>query len=371
MSLISKGLSRGRSLLGPSVIGKFAVRLGTGQRGRKLPMVEMARGELSSLSAKPDIKTGFDFAFEHPAEVDLSIIVPCYNVERYVGDCLDSILSQDATCTFEVVAVNDGSIDGTSQILERYASNDARVRVIHQKNRGFSGARNVGIDNARGRVLMFVDSDDAILPRHIANLWTALEESGADIVSGRYRKMTESGKVLRSVEKHRVHGGPCARLYKRDVWSDVRFPEGFWFEDTVQAYCIDSRFEEHYVDDAGYCYRMNAGSITSTCKASYKSLDSYWIVEEMLDWCRGLGIDLGQGLYDQTLHQFGPLILDRTSILNDDQRAGLFVLCSNLINTTEEFDGLRTSLGGRWRDLEASLRDGDYSKWLASCKWIG
>ena len=247
----------------------------------------------------------------------------------------------------------------------------ARVRVINQKNRGFSGARNVGIDNARGRVLMFVDSDDAILPRHIANLWTALEESGADIVSGRYRKMAESGKVLRSVEKHRVHGGPCARLYRRDVWSDVRFPEGFWFEDTVQAYCIDSRFEEHYVDDSGYCYRMNAGSITNTCKASYKSLDSYWIVEEMLDWCLRLGIALNQGLYDQTLRQFGPLILDRTSILNDDQRAGLFVLCSNLINTTEEFDGLRTSLGGRWCDLEASLRDGDYSKWLASCRWIG
>lgn len=371
MSLIGKGLSKGRSLLGPSVIGKLAVHLGTGQRDRKLPTVEMARGELSSLSGKPDIKTGFDFAFEHPAEVDLSIIVPCYNVERYVEDCLDSILSQDATCAFEVVAVNDGSTDGTPQILERYASNDARVRVIHQKNKGFSGARNVGIDNARGRVLMFVDSDDAILPRHIANLWTALEESGADIVSGRYRKMTESGKVLRSVEKHRVHGGPCARLYKRDVWSDVRFPEGFWFEDTVQAYCIDSRFEEHYVDDAGYCYRMNAGSITSTCKASYKSLDSYWIVEEMLDWCRCLHIDLDQDIYDQTLRQFGPLLLDRTYILNDDQRAALFVLCFNLVNGTREFDGLRTSLGGRWCDLEASLRDGDYSKWLASCKWIG
>ena len=215
MSLISKGLSKGRSLLGPSVIGKLAVRLGTGQRGRKLPTVEMARGELSSLSGKPDIKTGFDFAFEHPAEVDLSIIVPCYNVERYVGDCLDSILSQDATCAFEVVAVNDGSTDGTPQILERYASNDARVRVIHQKNRGFSGARNVGIDNARGRVLMFVDSDDAILPRHIANLWTALEESGADIVSGRYRKMTESGKVrapLKSTAFTEVPGRVCTSV---------------------------------------------------------------------------------------------------------------------------------------------------------------
>lgn len=371
MGLISKSLAKGRSLLGPTAVGELAVRLGAGKCSKGLPTAEEAKATLSSLSAKPVLNNSFDFKFGYPESVSLSVIIPCYNVERYVGECLKSVLSQETPCAFEIVTVDDGSTDGTPQILDHYASNDSRVRVIHQENRGFSGARNVGIDNARGQVLMFVDSDDAILPHHIANLWTALEESGADIVSGRYRKMKESGKVMRSVEKHRVHGGPCARLYRRNVWSDIRFPEGFWFEDTVQAYCIDSRFREHYIDDAGYCYRMNGGSITNTCKASYKSLDSYWIVEEMIEWCRRLGIELGQGLYDQTLRQFGPLLLDRTSILNDDQRASLFVLCSNLINTVGEFDGLRTSLGGRWRDLEASLREGDYSKWLTSCRWTG
>lgn len=371
MSLISRGLSKGRGLLGPTVVGDLAVRLGTRQCSRSLPTVEEARAELSLLSAKPESKTGIGSAFKYPATIDLSIIIPCYNVERYVGECLESVLSQETPCAFEVVVVNDGSTDDTPRIIERYASSDARVRVIHQENRGFSGARNVGIDSARGEVFMFVDSDDMIMPRHVANLWAALEESGADIVSGRYRKMSEAGKVSHSVEKRRVHGGPGARLYRRDVWNGIRFPEGFWFEDTVQAYCIDSRFRECYVDDAGYCYRLNAGSITNTCKGSYKSLDSYWIVEEMIDWCRRLGIGLDQGIYDQTLRQFGPLLLSRTAILNDNQRAGLFVLCSNFVNSTKEFNGLRTSLGGRWRDLEASLRDGDFSKWVVSCKWMG
>lgn len=269
------------------------------------------------------------------------------------------------------MVVNDGSTDGTLRILERYASIDSRVRVIDQENRGFSGVRNAGIDYARGEVIMFVDADDMILPRHIANLWAVLIETRADLVSGRYRKMTEKGRVFDFVETHRTHGGPWARLYKRCVWNEIRFPEGFWFEDTVQAYCIDSLFKNYFVADTGYYYRLNARSITNTCKVSYKSLDSYWIVEEMFDWCRCLGIELDQGLYDQKLRQLGPLLLDRTSILNNDQRTALFVLCSNLINMTEEFRGLKTALGRHWSDLEAAFRDDDFLKWIAPCKWMG
>lgn len=371
MTLISKGLSKGRRLLGQTPIGGVAVRVNSRRYKACLPSVEEARAELMSLSPRPTSMFCRDFSYQYPASVDVSVIVPCYNVERYVGECINSVLSQEAPCTFEVIAVNDGSKDNTLQILEHFAANDHRVSVISQDNRGFSGARNTGINNARGRALMFVDSDDVLLPQHIANLWSALAEGDADFISGRYRKLMANGKVLDSVEKQRLHGGPWARLYQRRIWDDIRFPEGFWFEDTVQAYCIDSRFRNRFVPDSGYCYRLNSGSITNTSKASYKSLDSYWIIEEMIEWCRRLGIELGQELYDQTLRQLGPLLLYRTSILNDEQRVALFVLASNLINETEEFRGLKTDLKGRWFDVESSLRDGDYSKWIASCRWAG
>lgn len=83
-------------------------------------------------------------------EVDVSVIVPCYNVERFVAGCLGSITSQETSRSFEVIAIDDGSVDSTGKILDGIASHDGRVRVIHQENRGFSGARNRGLSEIRG-----------------------------------------------------------------------------------------------------------------------------------------------------------------------------------------------------------------------------
>ena len=83
-------------------------------------------------------------------EVDVSFVVPCYNVERYVAECIGSILAQKTPRTFEVVAVDDGSTDSTGAILDSIAAGDVRVRVIHQSNRGLSGARNAGLERVRG-----------------------------------------------------------------------------------------------------------------------------------------------------------------------------------------------------------------------------
>lgn len=83
-------------------------------------------------------------------EVDVSVIVPCYNAELFLDDCLSSILSQDTSYTMELIAVDDGSSDGTGAIIDRWAERDSRVAAVHQENRGFSGARNCGIRLARG-----------------------------------------------------------------------------------------------------------------------------------------------------------------------------------------------------------------------------
>lgn len=101
---------------------------------------------------------------------DLSVVVPCYNVAAYVGECLDSILGQSASRTFEVLAIDDGSSDDTGNILDAYACKDERVKVVHQENKGFSGARNKGLDLIRGWGIMFVDSDDKLAPGAIDTL---------------------------------------------------------------------------------------------------------------------------------------------------------------------------------------------------------
>lgn len=329
---------------------------------------EEARVALQAISPRPSPALR-RFRFENPVSHDLTVIVPVYNTERYVGECLDSILSQVVDFDLEVLVVNDGSTDGSPSVIRDRAAHDPRVKVVDQENHGFSGARNAAIDLEGGGVLCFVDSDDILAPGHLQHLWDGLAEGRGDFVSGVYSRMSEDGRVLGVAERTRAHGGPCSRLYRRDQWSDIRFPEGFWFEDTVIGYCIKSRYTEGFVKDAGYCRRIRKGSITSIHMTKPKALDGYWVVEEMLDWCRALGIPL-EKLYDQTLIQFGPLLYDRCAFLDDEGRRALFSACCGLLDSVSEWERLRGSAKNYRTYLEEALLERNYQLWLTACKWL-
>lgn len=114
-----------------------------------LPDPSTAREKLKKVSPRP--KPCFEnFSYKYPVTCDLSVIVPVYNTERYLAECLGSIVGQKVDFDMEVVVVNDGSSDGSLNVIKNFAAKDARIRVIDQANRGFSGARNVAIDAIRG-----------------------------------------------------------------------------------------------------------------------------------------------------------------------------------------------------------------------------
>ena len=122
----------------------------------------------------------------------LSIIVPVYKVEKYLSACLDSILVQTYT-NFELIVIDDGSPDGCADICESYAARDQRVRVIHQQNAGLAAARNRGLDEAKGELIGFVDSDDTISPDMYSVLYEAMSAGKADICVCNYRCVDEMG----------------------------------------------------------------------------------------------------------------------------------------------------------------------------------
>lgn len=324
------------------------------------------RDALASVNARPSGSYG-DFDFVNPPSKDVSVIVLVYNVEKYVGVCLDSILGQDVNFDMEVIVVNDGSTDGSLSEVTRRVSSDSRIVLIDQENKGLSGARNAAIDSARGWVLCFVDSDDMLAPGHLQSLWNAISSTDADFVSANWSKMTEEGRVLGRAEKKRTHGAPWSRMYRRKVWEDIRFPEGYWFEDTVQAYCVSPRFSEALCDNAGYLRRGRSDSITATASNNPKSMDSFWIVEEMLDWCGVLGIPMTD-VYEQTIKQFGSILLSRTQWMDDRLRRCLFSCCAQLLHDTFERPS-NISTKGNVRYLEKALWDRNYGLWLAACKW--
>lgn len=169
-------------------------------------------------------------------------------------------------------------------------------------------------------------------------------------------KMSEDGLKVAPLAGRRIHGAPWSRAYSREVWRDLEFPEGFWFEDTVQRYCIDTRFRGRYVNRCLYRYRGNGDGISARCSKFKKGLDTFWVVEEMVRWCRELEVEFDRGLFDRALHQLGPLIRDRTAALDGREKEALFVASCELLDSIPEFAGMHASKGGRWDDLLLSLR---------------
>lgn len=110
-------------------------------------------------------------------DVKISVIVPVYNVEKELPRCLESLLTQTYS-NFELLLINDGSSDGSPEIMEKYAEKDLRIRTLHKKNGGVSSARNRGLEQAKGEYVCFVDADDAVAPQYIEWLYLALRQSG-------------------------------------------------------------------------------------------------------------------------------------------------------------------------------------------------
>ena len=162
----------------------------------------------------------------------ISVIVPVYKVEQYIHRCIDSILSQSFT-DFELILVNDGSPDNCGKICDEYAQKDSRVRVFHKTNGGVSSARNLGLDNARGKYLCFIDADDIVTPQHLNELVSDMElEENVGLVIQGTRKFFPNGTTRDYIPQKKIcslqendqlyysiyqYIGPVSKLFQHDV----------------------------------------------------------------------------------------------------------------------------------------------------------
>ncbi len=167
----------------------------------------------------------------------LSIIVPVYNVEEFLENCLDSILNQTYV-NFECIVVNDGSKDGSGAICDRYAAKDKRFKVVHQENGGLSAARNTAMEIVKGDIIAFVDSDDAIEPNMFACMVELLDSNNGDIVMCDYKSTNGSTGTVRGegvtvwtgrefterVLKDEIGSQLWKFIYKKPLWDGVVSP---------------------------------------------------------------------------------------------------------------------------------------------------
>ena len=221
----------------------------------------------------------------------ISVVVPCYNVGEYVENCLKSLLNQTFK-DIEIICVNDGSTDNTPDILNSYAEKYSEIKVINQENGGLSNARNTGINEARGKYIAFVDSDDWINERFLENHYRAITKHDADISAGtiirwrenyqKYRVHYTEEKVYETLgEKIEICSIPkCCyvwnKLYKTELVKQHKFTEGVYFEDMLWTPGILKVSKKLVtVPDADYYYRVNKGSIVKKKPSNKKQQDSY------------------------------------------------------------------------------------------------
>ena len=233
----------------------------------------------------------------------VSVIIPAYNIEDYIGRCLDSIISQTYK-NLEIIVVDDGSRDYTGEILDNYAKKDRRIKVIHKENGGVSSARNKGIEAAEGDYIGFIDGDDLIEPEMYKTLVDLLEEENADIAHCGYQMVfpdridyyhntgkkkiqtTEEGlKDLLSGEM--IEPGLVNKLYKKELIKNCRLNETVKInEDLLMNYQLFKLSQKSvYYDITPYSYMIRSSSATGANSLITKREDSLRVLNQIKDDC--------------------------------------------------------------------------------------
>ena len=234
----------------------------------------------------------------------ISIVIPIYNVENYLPQCLDSVINQTYK-NLEIILVNDGSTDTCPQICDEYAAKDSRITVIHQENGGSAKTRNKGLQKATGDFISFVDSDDFISENFYQKLFNILIENNAEIVECSYRTFDtelelqriikptyritgnyETEKALELLMKEYLKQVVWNKIYRREILADIKFPVGKFIDDEYWTYKVFGNAKKIVkIPDVMYFYRQQEGSIMGK-EYSIKRLDGLTALQERIDYMK-------------------------------------------------------------------------------------
>jgi glycosyltransferase involved in cell wall biosynthesis len=205
----------------------------------------------------------------------VSVIIPVYNVERYLMDCVNSVLGQDYE-NLEVILVDDGSTDKSGEICDEYADLDSRVKVFHEKNNGAATARNIGLDNATGEYVMFLDSDDFWMDFCLERIIQRFKEKNVEVMFLKCAKVKQDGSLAESKgydfeycnrkqlleyisTQSKVAVSACLKVFKRDLFRDkeLYFQASLLAEDIDWFFNLVNKANSYTTYDGDfYCYRV-------------------------------------------------------------------------------------------------------------------
>ncbi len=272
---------------------------------------------------------------------DLQIIIPVYNGEKYIAECLDSVLSQKTRYSYVIVVINDGSKDKTADVLKAYEGKE-NIRIIHKENGGSARARNTGLESIDARYIMFVDSDDHLAEGAIQKLLEKAYEEDADIVCGShvrlqngkripYKYLDREGRIL---DAGIIPGMPWEKVYRSSLFRDVIYAEDYWFEDSILRFLIYNKAVKfYYIPDIVYEYRILTDSLSHSIQGDLRNIETYWITEILTEDYIKLGMQTDR-TFLMTIIKQSVVNARRTAQLKERIQESIFVLTRELIYNT-------------------------------------
>lgn len=340
----------------------------------KLPEATEALASLQKLS--PDLGgscwTDNGFEYEERSLV-LSVIIPAYNVEKCIINCLESVLQQRISLPYELIVVDDGSTDSTALLLKKYEQ-DPRVSILHQRNQGLSAARNKGLACSKGQYLCFVDSDDELPEGALEVLLTTALNKQAKLVIGSYDKCLRDGPIQytrrlkdEKAQSRSLPGFAHGRVIHYTVLQNLKFPEGYWYEDTIMSQIVHPMCSDAAYTVSAVCYKYysNEAGISTISKGNKKSLDSLWITMRLLNERKLFGLVTTQDSYECFLSMVG-LTYHRTKYLGAEVARCVFVVQRMLFE--RYYENCEVTSNRKKERIQRALRINDFRKYILACE---
>ena len=217
----------------------------------------------------------------------VSIIVACYNGEKYIKKCLESLLSQTYE-NIEIIVVDDGSKDNSKKEIDKYIKKSKKIVYLYKENGGLSSARNHGIKKAKGKYLTFVDIDDYVSKDYVKKLYNSIIKNQSDISVCEITRIYNNHESINHINTDIIDGClyPAAwnKMYKRELFDNIKFPEGKWYEDLGTTPKLTMIYKYSIVNEPLYYYIQNSSSIMHTFDE--RIFNIYDIVENLEEYLK-------------------------------------------------------------------------------------
>lgn len=292
--------------------------------------------------------------------VKISVVIPVYNTQNYLNECIDSVLNQSFK-DFEIICINDGSTDNSLSILSDYEVSDERIKVISQQNRGLGASRNEGLKLAQGEYVLFLDSDDYLTPDALEKLYNQAYANDLDLIlfkiaNFNYKTLKESHsdyfdmKFLKEIVNEDIFNWmivkdcifdisvtATSKLFKRSLISNIEFPEDLLFEDNLFfTKVIFNAKHVYFLDEYLYYRRIRPDSITNSYHSKFS--DCIIIYDEIIEYMKSIGKydDFSNQIFDKKCFDF----FHRFKLVDDEYKQDFF-------------DKIKSSFSSSKRELES------------------